>query len=58
MSLIAPTLETSFTDTLITQRNANPCTIAAYRDTWRPRSRPSRPASSRSACGSQIWARR
>jgi len=35
MSLIAPTLEAFFTDRLITQRNASPCTIAAYRDTLR-----------------------
>lgn len=35
MSLIAPTLEAFFTDRLITQRNASPRTIAAYRDTWR-----------------------
>lgn len=33
MSLIAPTLEAFFTDRLITQRNASPRTIAAYRDT-------------------------
>jgi integrase/recombinase XerD len=35
MSLIAPTLEAFFTDRLITQRNASPRTIAAYRDTVR-----------------------
>jgi integrase/recombinase XerD len=35
MSLIAPTLEAFFTDRLITQRNASPRTIAAYRDTLR-----------------------
>jgi site-specific recombinase XerD len=35
MSLIAPTLEAFFTDRLITQRNASPRTIAAYRDTFR-----------------------
>lgn len=35
MSLIAPTLEAFFIDRLITQRNASPCTIAAYRDTLR-----------------------
>lgn len=35
MSLIAPTLEAFFTDRLITQKDASPRTIAAYRDTWR-----------------------
>jgi site-specific recombinase XerD len=35
MSLIAPTLEAFFTDRLITQKDASPCTIAAYRDTLR-----------------------
>jgi integrase/recombinase XerD len=33
MSLIAPTLQAFFTERLITQRNASPRTIAAYRDT-------------------------
>jgi len=35
MSLIAPTVEAFFAERLITQRNASPCTIAAYRDTLR-----------------------
>ena len=35
MSLIAPTLQAFFTDRLITQRNASPRTVAAYRDTLR-----------------------
>jgi integrase/recombinase XerD len=35
MSLIAPTVEAFFTERLITQRNASPRTIAAYRDTLR-----------------------
>ncbi|MCA1678561.1 MAG: site-specific integrase [Actinobacteria bacterium] len=35
MSPIAPTLQAFFTDRLITQRNASPRTIAAYRDTLR-----------------------
>jgi site-specific recombinase XerD len=35
VSLIAPTLQAFFTDRLITQRNASPQTIAAYRDTFR-----------------------
>jgi integrase/recombinase XerD len=35
VSLIAPTLEAFFTERLITQRNASPRTIAAYRDTLR-----------------------
>jgi site-specific recombinase XerD len=35
MSLLAPTLQAWFTDRLLTQRNASPCTIAAYRDTLR-----------------------
>jgi integrase/recombinase XerD len=33
MSRIAPTIEAFFTERLITQRNASPRTIAAYRDT-------------------------
>ena len=33
MSLIAPTLQAFFTERLITQRNASPRTIAAYRNT-------------------------
>jgi integrase/recombinase XerD len=35
MSLLAPTLEAFFSDRLITQKNASPRTIAAYRDTFR-----------------------
>jgi integrase/recombinase XerD len=35
MSLLAPTLQAFFTERLITQRNASPQTIAAYRDTFR-----------------------
>jgi integrase/recombinase XerD len=35
MSLIAPTLQAWFTERLITQRNASPQTIAAYRNTIR-----------------------
>jgi integrase/recombinase XerD len=35
MSLLAPTLQAFFTDRLITQRNASPRTVAAYRDTLR-----------------------
>ena len=35
MSPLAPALQAFFTDRLITQRNASPQTIAAYRDTFR-----------------------
>ena len=35
MSLIAPTLQSFFTDRLANQRQASPRTIAAYRDTLR-----------------------
>src|SRR4051794_29230753 len=35
MTLLAPTLQAFFSDRLITQRNASPRTIAAYRDTFR-----------------------
>jgi integrase/recombinase XerD len=35
MTLIAPTLQAWFTDRLMTQKNASPRTIAAYRDTLR-----------------------
>ncbi|HYB30801.1 MAG TPA: tyrosine-type recombinase/integrase [Solirubrobacteraceae bacterium] len=35
MSLLAPTLQAFFTDRLITQRDASPSTVAAYRDTFR-----------------------
>ena len=35
MTLLAPTLQAFFTDRLMTQRNASPRTIAAYRDTFR-----------------------
>ena len=35
MSTLAPTLQKFFTDRLITQRQASPDTVAAYRDTFR-----------------------
>jgi integrase/recombinase XerD len=35
MTAVAPALQAFFTDRLITQRNASPQTIAAYRDTFR-----------------------
>jgi len=35
MSLLAPTLQAFFTDRLLTQRQASPRTVAAYRDTMR-----------------------
>jgi integrase/recombinase XerD len=35
MTLIAPTLQSFFTDRLLGQRNASPHTVAAYRDTFR-----------------------
>jgi len=35
MSLLAPTLQALFTDRLLTQRQASPRTVAAYRDTLR-----------------------
>ena len=35
MSLLAPTLQAFFTDRLLTQRQASPATITAYRDTFR-----------------------
>ncbi len=35
MTPVAPTLQAFFTDRLITQRNASPQTICAYRDTFR-----------------------
>ncbi len=35
MTLIAPTLQSWVTDRLMTQKNASPRTIAAYRDTLR-----------------------
>lgn len=35
MSILAPTLQAFFTDRLIAQRRASPCTIASYRDTLR-----------------------
>jgi integrase/recombinase XerD len=35
MSLLAPTLQAFFTDRLITQRDASPQTVAAYRDAFR-----------------------
>jgi len=37
MSALAPVLQAFFTDRLITQRDCSPCTIAAYRDTFRLR---------------------
>jgi site-specific recombinase XerD len=35
MSALAPTIEAFFTERLITQRDASPHTVAAYRDTFR-----------------------
>ena len=35
MTAVAPTLQAFFTDRLVQQRQANPRTIAAYRDTLR-----------------------
>jgi integrase/recombinase XerD len=35
VSALAPTLETWFTDRLVSQRHVSPNTIAAYRDAWR-----------------------
>ena len=35
MSTLAPALQAFFTDRLITQRNASPRTVAAYRDTFK-----------------------
>lgn len=35
MSALAPTLQAFFSDRLIRQRNASPCTVTAYRDTFR-----------------------
>ena len=35
MTALAPTLQAFFTDRLISQRQASPHTIAAYRDTFR-----------------------
>jgi integrase/recombinase XerD len=35
MSALAPTIEAFFTERLLTQRQASPCTVAAYRDTLR-----------------------
>ena len=35
MTAVAPTLQAFFTDRLMTQRQASPHTIAAYRDTWK-----------------------
>src|SRR5205823_3075025 len=35
MTLLAPTLQAFFTERMITQRDASPQTIAAYRDTFR-----------------------
>jgi hypothetical protein len=61
MTLIAPTLQSFFTDRLISQRQASPRTIAAYRDTFRlllaylhqHTSRP--PSHLRSAADGLIW---
>jgi len=51
MTALAPVLQGFFTQRLITQRNASPQTIAAYRDTFRLllRFATTRPASSRSS---------
>ena len=60
MTLLAPTLQAWFTDRLMTQKNASPRTIAAYRDTFRlllP-SPSNRPASSRSSWTSTTSTRR
>jgi integrase/recombinase XerD len=35
MSALAITLQAFFTDRLVRERHVSPCTIAAYRDTWR-----------------------
>jgi integrase/recombinase XerD len=35
MTELAITLQAFFTDRLIRERHASPCTVAAYRDTWR-----------------------
>ena len=35
MTALAPALQAFFTERLITQRNASPQTIAAYRDTFK-----------------------
>ena len=35
MSLIAPTLESFFTDRLVKQQHASPATIGSYRDSLR-----------------------
>src|ERR1039457_6777775 len=35
MNDLAPVLQECFTRRLISQRQASPCTIAAYRDAWR-----------------------
>ena len=61
MTLLAPALQAFFTDRLITQRNASPQTIAAYRDTFRlllALRAASRPASSPSSWTSTISTRR
>ena len=60
MSALAPTVQAFFTERLITQRNASPHTIAAYRDTFRllPASPKTRPANSRFSWTSTIWTRR
>ena len=60
MSLLAPTLQAFFTDRLITQRDASPRTVAAYRDTFRLllRSPSNRPASSHTSWTSPTSTRR
>ncbi|WP_235012441.1 hypothetical protein [Caballeronia catudaia] len=35
MSALAITLQAFFSDRLLRERHASPCTISAYRDTWR-----------------------
>jgi integrase/recombinase XerD len=35
MTALAPTLQAFFTQRLISQRQASPNTVAAYRDAWR-----------------------
>lgn len=50
MTAFAPTIEAFFTERLITQRQASPRTVAAYRDTLRM---PSRCCSAASAASTQ-----
>lgn len=35
MTALATTLQAFFTDRLLRERHASPCTVSAYRDTWR-----------------------